>query len=357
MKIFQIITVSELGGAQSVVANLCKELVNEHQLFILYGGEGESWVDLDRRVVRIRLCRHRKELSLLDVLVFFKLLYYRFRYQPDIVHLHSSKMGALGRMAFPKSRTVYTVHGFDSIRIAFRKFLFVEKLLAPKTGRIVGVSDYDLQGMKEEGIEGRLQQIYNGIVDCNKEEDLKKQDLSVSSLLEDIRIRYPRVVMCIARVSKPKRPSLFVEVSRLLPDYAFIWIGNNQPMENMGENVFFLGNIVSACLYLPYCDVFVLPSDYEGLPISILEAFSMAKPVVSSAVGGVPELIENGVNGYVSENDPEAFADKIKQVLDDHFRYNSFCEEARKCYLKYFTVNRMTAGYCQIYKDLVGYSS
>jgi hypothetical protein len=65
------------------------------------------------------------------------------KYKPDVMHLQFSKIGLLGRLAFPKAKIIYTVHGFDSICLAYRKFLFIEKLLSGKAKYIVGVSQYD----------------------------------------------------------------------------------------------------------------------------------------------------------------------------------------------------------------------
>ena len=165
MRIFEVITVSEYGGAQTIVADLVKHLSPSHELFILYGGEGEAWAHLGDNFTRIRLGKHLKEVSWRDIILFFKLIYYRLKYKPDIVHLHSSKMGALGRIAFNPQKTVLTLHGFDSIRKAFPQFLFVEKLLKNRAAKIIGVSKYDVIQLKEENIYKNVSYIYNGVTD------------------------------------------------------------------------------------------------------------------------------------------------------------------------------------------------
>jgi glycogen synthase len=98
--------------------------------------------------------------DVLTLLCFWKLY---LQYKPDIIHLHSSKAGILGRLAFPKSKIVYTVHGFDSIRLAYRKFLPLERFLQRRCKAIVGVSHYDENNLKDEHITHNIVCVYNGI--------------------------------------------------------------------------------------------------------------------------------------------------------------------------------------------------
>ena len=351
MRIFQAITVSEYGGAQSVVANLCRELSKDHEVFLIYAGQGQAWKGLDPSIKRLRYGKHRKEISWKDFFLFLRLLYYRFRYRPDIIHLHSSKMGAIGRMAFPGKKVVYTVHGFDSMRVAFRKFLFVERILAPGTGRIVGVSNYDLQGMKEENIKGKLDVVYNGIDDYRKEDKPALNENLVNEL-RAIRGKQGRIVMCIARISKQKNFPLFVDTAKQLPRVAFVWIGNENPVEDLPENVYCLGSVEHAYRYLDYADIFILPSHYEGLPISIIEAMCFSKPALASGVGGVSELIREGISGYTLPNNADEFAGHIKRLLENEAMLDGFGKQARRDYEDQFTIRPMVEGYKRIYSEL-----
>jgi glycosyltransferase involved in cell wall biosynthesis len=351
MKIFQVITVSEYGGAQSVVSNLSRELSKDNQVFIIYGGKGEAWKDLDPAITLLRYGKHRKEISWRDFFVWLRLLYYRFKYRPDIVHLHSSKMGVLGRLAFPKKKIVYTVHGFDSIRKAHRKFLFVERLLAGRTGCIVGVSDYDVEGMLEEHIKGKLARVYNGIPDYTKDTSLVL-DKPLDEKLLSIRNRYKKVMMNISRISKQKNFELFVQIACQLPEYAFVWIGNDTEIPDLPENVFCLGSVSQAYRYLPFADLFVLTSNYEGFPMSIIEAFCFSKPVISSDVGGVSEIIDQGINGYALRNNADVFVEHIHLLLKNEDMNLQFAQNARFVYEGKLTVALMVEGYKRIYDGL-----
>lgn len=350
MRIFHVITVSEFGGAQSVVANLIQGSSDEDEVFILYGGDGESWKYLTKKVRLIRISEHRKQISYKDIFLALRLFALRLKYKPDIVHLHSSKMGAIGRIVFNPKTIVYTIHGFDSIRKAFRKFLIVEKLLKNRAAKIVGVSQYDVDCLHEEGISDNVALVYNGVIDHMAEDTQSLEDFGLKNKLENIKSDYSKTVMCISRISAQKKFDLFLDIAKEKPEYAFVWIGNKKPLTGLPPNVFCLGETYSAYVYLKYADVFILPSNYEGLPISLLEALSLAIPVVASHVGGIGEILD-GNNGFAVENSVELFISKIDYVLQDYVN-QSMRVNAREFYLKNFTIDKMIEGYTSIYREI-----
>ena len=355
MRIFHVITLSSVGGAQSVVVNLTNAQVAEgNEVWVISSAGGEAWKALRPEVKTIGIRQLRRSIGWRDVIVLSKLLFYRWKYRPDVVHLHSSKMGALGRIAFSPRRTVYTVHGFDSIRVANRFFLPVERFLKKWCTRVVGVSRYDERNLIAEGITEKVTYVYNGI-DDKSVMDIAKVDPAVRHTMEQIKHQYGKVIVSIARDDAPKRIDLFIEIARLLPEYGFVWIGNSAKHEK-GENVFLLGQIPLAWQLLEYADVFVLPSNYEGLPMSIIEALAFGKPVVASNVGGITELLDEQ-NGFAVGNDAGVMADKIRYVLDDPERYRAMAQWARQTYLEKFTVDRMVKGYNRIYEEIISKSS
>ncbi|WP_455668380.1 glycosyltransferase [Phocaeicola sp.] len=341
MRILQVITLSELGGAQSVVINLANKLSENHEVTVIAGeGDGKMWQMLYPNV-RQEPCKHLgRALSLVDdflTIIDFQKLYRK--YKPDIVHLHSSKAGMLGRIAFPSKKIIYTVHGFDSIRLAYRKFLPIEQLIQYMCKAIVGVSHYDVKNLKAEKITHNVHCVYNGI--CPVETD---RELSFR-LPEN----YDKIVLCIARLSPQKNSNLFMSVAELLPNYAFVWIGNQREVEEHPDNVYFLGNISNAGMYNSIADLFILPSNYEGLPMVILEAMSCGKPIVASNVGGISEIVKNGENGYVVDNIPQAFAEKISYILGNEDVCHSFSICSRNRFIQDLTVDKMVDAYLGIY--------
>ena len=346
MRIIQIITLCELGGAQSVVANLSNRLCEEHEVIVVAGeGDGKMFDLLSPKIKVERIPSLVRRLSPFDELRTIRaMMKLNKKYHPDIVHLHSSKAGLLGRIAFPSSKIVYTVHGFDSIRLAYRKFLPLERLLQRKCASIVGVSKYDEKNLKLERITNNVSTVYNGIYESG--------ELSLDPFAE-LKGTKGRV-LCIARVSKQKRLDLFLEVAKRMPEYSFIWIGNQHtPDFEIPTNVHFMGNIPDAGRYAAYADVFLLPSNYEGLPMVIIEALSKGVPVVASAVGGISELLD-GTNGFAVENDANTMAEAILKIYNSSKEeYARMSESARNTYLDKFTVNHMVKGYLSIYNEII----
>lgn len=347
MRIFEIITVSEFGGAQTVVANVAEAMSQRHDVYILSGGNGEAWEHLKGKVHLIKLDEHRKSISLKDILVALKLLYYRIKYKPDIVHLHSSKMGVLGRIIFSPKKVVLTLHGFDSVRKAYPRFLIVEKKLKNRAEQIIGVSQYDVDCLREEEIEKNVSLVYNGVADHYSSDKGLDESPGMTGKLKEIRNRFQHIIMCISRISPQKKFDLFLDIAKAKPECAFVWIGNKDEVADVPRNVFCIGEAPSAYQYLKYADVFILPSNYEGFPISILEALSYRVPVVASAVGGVTEVLD-GDNGFAVENTVDSFVEKIDFILDkaNHERM-SIC--ARKSFVDNYTVDKMIAGYTTIF--------
>lgn len=344
MRIMEVITLSELGGAQSVVANLSNELSLEDELIVVAGKkDGKLWNILSPSITKVGLKHLVRRISPFhDFLAFLSLVRLYRKYKPDVIHLHSSKAGLLGRLAFPSNKTVYTVHGFDSIRVAYRKLLPFEKGMQHFCRSIVAVSQYDYQHLQEEGIKKNLKMIHNGIP-----EPLKGKEVKL-----DIPSKFEKTVLCIARIAKPKRLDIFLETARLLPQYAFIWIGNLEDSPSTSENVFFLGNIPHASQYCMAADLFMLPSNFEGLPMVIIEAMSYGKPVVASHVGGIQEIVRNGYNGYTVSNTPQAFAEKIEAILSIPHLAKTYGYHSFQKYKEELTAREMTQKYKNIYTEI-----
>lgn len=346
MRILHIITLCELGGAQTVLANLANKSSEDHEVMVAVGeGDGKMLEMLNPDVKVKRIPSLLRKVSLInDIKTFFTLKKLNRKFKPDVVHLHSSKAGALGRLVFPKRKIVYTVHGFDSIRKAYRKFLPLERFLQTRCAAIVGVSKYDEDNLIFEGISHNVTTIHNGL---HRSKPLDENPF------EKLGSSYKGTVLCIARLAPPKNHELFLKVAKSFPDYRFVWIGNQNPPDfKYPSNVYFLGNLPNAASYTAYADLFMLPSDYEGLPMVVIEALSNGIPVVASAVGGIPEILD-GANGVAVNNDAKVMIKAVKRFL------NSTPEEKKKrskaaihTYEEEFSAEKMVEGYMEIYSKI-----
>lgn len=341
MKILHVITRSDLGGAQSVVINLANSMCQDHEIAIAAGEDGPMWSALDNRIKKIKISEIVRNVSIVkDLIALFKLrnLYRKFR--PDVIHLHSSKIGFLGRLAFPKDKIVYSVHGFDSIRVAYKKFLPLERVLKNRCKAIVLASEYDKKNIINEGITKNLFIVYNGVKEPKLQSDLFLKDFGGK-----------KVVMCIARVSPQKRFDSFLEIAALLPEYAFVWIGTDKDYAHkLADNVFCIPAVPNAKKYIQLADLFILPTNYEGIPIVLVDALSYGKPIISSDVGGISEIVLNNENGFTIPNDNGIFAEKINYILSNENVMNKFAENSLERYCSKFTIKNMVTDYLEIYK-------
>ena len=101
--------------------------------------------------------------------------------------------------------------------------------------------------------------------------------------------------------------------------------------------------------------LFVLPSQFEGLPISLLEAMGVGKPVVASRVGGIPEVVTDGVEGFLTDPlDPAQFADRILALLKDPELHQRFSQNAARRVREHFSVQRMVERTEALYEKVLG---
>ena len=350
MKILHIITNTELGGAQTVCISLANMASDEGNIVAVASmNGGYLWDNLSSSVIQFKIKNMIKPIRLLpDLKCYFELKKVINEFAPDIIHLHSSKAGTLGRLAGFKYRKkiIYTVHGFDSIRLHHRFFLPLERFLQRFCGAIVAVSKYDEKKLYKEK---NIKTIYNGI-SLNPAASLKPFDSS----------SYKKVIMTIARISKQKRFQSFLSVASdpSMKAYLFVWVGGSagKSMDEIKKdysipsNVLLLGDYPNASSLLPYCDLFVLFSNYEGLPMTIIEAMAYKKAIVASNVGGIPELIDV-TNGALIETD-EGAVEAIGTILQDDEKKAKMGKASFEKFSKFFTLDIMWKNYRSLYKEI-----
>ncbi|WP_113928344.1 glycosyltransferase [Bacillus sp. P14.5] len=125
---------------------------------------------------------------------------------------------------------------------------------------------------------------------------------------------------------------------------------------NLSDKVEFLGKRNDVIDLLRESDVFILSTNYEGLPISIIEAMSQGLPVVATDVGGVNELIADNKNGYlVRRKDSDQLAEKIKNLISDQALRNSMGDESYKRFRDKFTSKVMLDKTFNVYEEIKKY--
>jgi len=153
------------------------------------------------------------------------------------------------------------------------------------------------------------------------------------------------------------------KVVRARPAARFLWIGDGDLRSdleqavrdaNLGEHVRFLGARSDVLELLQACDLFVLPSLWEGMPNSVLEAMAASLPVVATCVDGTPEAVVDGETGWlVPPSDPDALADGILDALENPVESRKMGEQGRRRVERDFSLERYVDGFVRVYDDLV----
>lgn len=357
MKLLYIITRAEAGGAQSHVADLICHFSKSNQVLLVSGEKGfltEYAVNIgvpvkvvSSLVREVSIYKDYKTLQEICTII--------DEFNPDLIHLHSTKAGLLGRVAAFIMRTpvVFTAHGWAfTIGVSFKRKLMaipIEFFLALLGGKIINVSNFDLKLARNFFVGKKNQHyiVHNSV-----------QDLPVKSKVESEHIN----IVMVARFNEQKAQDLLIRSLILLDEnirVTFIGDGHLQYgckklAHDLGisHRVIFLGSSNNVAELLPNYDVFALISHYEGFPISILEAMRASLPVISSDVGGVSESVINEVNGFTVENNINSISHAINAICSDRALLTRMGHNSRKIYEESFQLEPMLCKIEKIYSDI-----
>lgn len=283
--------------------------------------------------------------------------------KPDIVSLHSSKPGVLGRVAMIGRPTVviFTAHGWSftpGIPIPTRGFyMLIEFFTQFLCDKIVTVSDFDRKlALAARFRRPKLQTIRNGSLDRTPTPCRKKY----------VRKSGTVTLVTIARFSNQKDHETLFNALQLLPENVRLIVigGGKRETINLWESrldrlglcsrVKILGEINNVFPYLEQADVFVLSSNWEGLPRAVIESMMMGLPVVATNVGGVSELVEDGKTGFlVGRRNHQELAERVTYLLDNPDISTQMGWHARQRYEKEFQFERMYESHLKLYKSLL----
>jgi len=175
------------------------------------------------------------------------------------------------------------------------------------------------------------------------------------------------IVGAAGRLSPEKGFEILIEAAaKVVPENSqigFVIFGDGVLRESLaaqikqrglGDSVVLGGFRTDLERYVPHFDLFALSSFTEGLPVAVLEAFAGGVPVVATAVGGVPEVVQHGVNGYcVEPGCPQELARGILDVLADDTLRRTMGQNGRKRVVEEFTFEVMAKQYQRLFEDLV----
>lgn len=377
-KILYVITKSNWGGAQRYVFDLATNLPKESfETAVALGGEGLLKINLEKSGVRtITIPNLIRDVSIFkEFKVFFSLLKIYKNERPYIIHLNSSKIGAMGALAgriynllyYPKAKIIFTSHGwaFNEDRNFLSKFVikiiaYFTVLLSHKT---IAVSKITKKQMTWPGAQKKMFVVKNAIghIDfLDKETARNFLDKTSPSPLGENKIW----LGTIGELHKIKGQKYLIEAISLLreiyPNILLIIIGEGEERKNLEKqikdgglenHVLLYGYLEEASRYLKAFDIFVLPSLSESLGYVLLEAGLSEVPIVSTKIGGIPEIIEDKKDGLlVSTKNPSEIKDAVVEIIERKAEAEKRASLLYKKITSEFSLEKMLVETLNVYK-------
>lgn len=310
----------------------------------------------------------RDTLTLLDLTAFFKRNFYH------VVHTHNSKAGFLGRLAAKLAGVpviVHTVHGFafHDEEPMWRQVLFrnLERLGSRWCDKMIFISQPLIEWALKDHIVGedKIEKIYSGIqLDqfCPVKSEEKNKIRKKWNLKQK-----DHVIGIVSKLWDGKGHGVLIEAFKLLKekitDAKLVIVGEGHLYDELfrmvdtnglRESVLFTGFQMDVSEIIATFDVAVLPSFFEGMGRVILEAMAMERPVVASRVGGIPDLIEQDLNGLlVRPGDVKELADALEKLLNDKRLARKMGREGRKRIKEQFSAHAMVQSIEKVYRELL----
>lgn len=361
------------GGVRKHIIDLLLNSDNsKFSKYILYSETGADHIfkeninELEKNGVKLYSINHFvNHISLKDDFkALIKIIKVLKKEKPDIVHCHSSKAGALGRIAAKYCRIekiIYTPHAYafqsDTLgKIKKKLYILIEKLLGKITDLTVNVSEGERQSALDYKILNKSKSVvvYNGIHNYN---------IAAISAKKKDKI----IIGTTMRMEVQKDPLTFVEIAKSVilkyPNVEFIFVGDGSLKQELEESIVknnleghvkllgFRKNIIDI---VETFDIYLITSLYEGLPYSILEALGLGKPIVATNVTGNNEIVIEDYNGLLFEpRNAVQGAEKIELLLNNSTLRNFYGRNSRKLYEDHFTIEKMLESLDQIYENTI----
>ena len=354
--IMHIVPAFRVGGAEVMVENLLIELKRQNYNVIavsFFNFHSTITEHLEKNGIPIEYLNKKHGFDIFSLLKLRNLI---LRVKPEVIHTHLYILEYVYAASIGiKTKIIHTVHNIadkevQGIRKKIRKLLFRFKKITPiAISPIVQKSLSDLYGLSET----HFPMVYNGI---NLKKCIKKNDYTLKN---------PIVFLSVGRLEEQKNHlnliRAFSDFSKECGDRIILNIigegSKRSELEetikdlNCKESVFLLGEKEDIYKYLSETDIFILPSKWEGMPISLIEAMNSGVPIIASDVGGVPDMIENNLSGILCSSDLLSiiYTFRIMLSLTTQQRSQMAMEAINRSYQ--FSAENMCKNYLKIYFD------
>lgn len=291
------------------------------------------------------------------------------KYQPDIVYAHSSKAGAIARIANIgfHNHCIYNPHGWAfNMRCSRKKqklYIWIERMAANFCEKIICISEAEKQSALDNKIckEGKLQVIFNGVdieaYEKGPHHEITRRDLGIP---EDA-----FVVGMVGRISEQKAPDIFIRAAKLIKEEIqqahFIIVGSGEMekeireyarINGIEESLLITGWVDNPMAYIELFDVACLLSRWEGFGLVLPEYMMAGKPIVATNVDAIPNIIENGKNGIlVAVDDEKAVVRSIMKLYLNSDEKSEIVTNGRYILKCKFDIKRVVVQHQVLFED------
>jgi glycosyltransferase involved in cell wall biosynthesis len=368
MVIVHLTSSTFFGGPERQMLGLANSLATDHQsVFLSFseGGRCRAFLEAVRRqgfaVQELEHDTPHLGLALRDLTAHLR------RVHAAVLCCHGYKANLLGRLAARRLRipAIAVSRGWTSESLKVRLYEALDRWHLRWMDRVVCVSEGQAQRVRQAGVPaGRVLVIHNAI----QSERFQEVEHSRRQMLEGFFAQPPSYLIGAAgRLSPEKGFDVLIEsathVVQQSPSVGFLLFGDGPLRDALARQVegAGLGDAFALAGFrddldqiLPSLDLLVLPSYTEGLPNVVLEALAAGVPMVATAVGGTPEVIEDGVSGYlVPPGDPSSLAQTILRALASETDRRAMGQRGRQRVLRDFTFQAQGLQYGQLFQELL----
>jgi glycosyltransferase involved in cell wall biosynthesis/peptidoglycan/xylan/chitin deacetylase (PgdA/CDA1 family) len=352
--------------------DLTKGLMEKgHELFVACPSHGLLTDTLEAEGAKVLVIPMGKTYDLLAIARLYRALR---KHKIDVVHSHGLLVNILSRVASYLARktvSISTAHIPLNLKSGKQTQNIFEKLMVPYylildnvtsllNQKVLAVSHAVKRDLLEQGVNPKRVVVVQNGIDANRlRPNDPKPELKPNG--------GGPIVGTITRLSPQKDIPTFLEMARIVveevPETKFIIVGDGEKRNELqslaersglGDHVRFLGYRKDALDILKGFDIFALSSLWEGLPIVILEAMAMGKPVVATAVDGVVEVVQHGKTGLLTEpRRPDLLAGSVIELIKNPGRSEEMGERGRERVETYFSIDRVINTVEQIYLSQV----
>lgn len=348
--VVQIVEDLKLGGLERVIEYIAMHSdADKFRMSVLClsrsGVIAEKLIAAGMDVEVMGITGYHNPLSLLRVVKWLR------KKKINIVHTHGYPAGVLGRVAAIIAGVPCIVHHVHSTYTDLnRRHHFIERILSRFSSRIICCSEAVRRFVieKENIAEDKLSVIYNGVPEAGSTDMEEIAELKSRLGFQENKI----IVGCIASLTKNKGHRYLLEAFSEIDNAGLLIIGDGPMREELteltrelgiSERSVFTGHKMDVSPYVRLMDIAVLPSsEREGLGISVIEAMALSKPVIATAVGGLPETVSDGETGILVEaKNSKELASALSRLSNAPHLRETMGARGKERYKKMFSLNDM----------------